>query len=526
MKKNDPVNLSTARVISDTFFVSAARIGMTILKPIRGILLGRILGPELYGILIIPVPYVQILTLLSNIGFNTAVIRLIPGYRQKGDPESARMIYRSAGLLTLGLSIVWSALLFVLARWIAIDISHRPDAFLPIRIYALIIPFLAINAFYAVAFLSMQRGRLRAGLSIVYGMANLILPICAILWRKNISLVLGGFLAAEIIGAILYAVFFHRNVLKDLATRAGETAKQAVSLARGAKEVFGFGFLFFFANLGWNLINSVDRIMVKFYLPAEELAFYGMAALIITALTIVSSTAGTALIPSLTAAVDKGDRQLFRKQIWNTTRLGLMVLIPAASILFTLSTDIYEIVLPRYISSAGPLRILVFIGFIDILCRTAWASLVAYGKGGKAAIAYISAASLNIVLNIVLIPRMGIVGAALATLSSFVALAIVLQAMMTAVSGVRSRITDLIHPLLISLVFPALGYVLAGAQNWIRVIVIILAGIAIFVVIALVTRLIRSEDIARVTEIIEKRPDGPLKKTAYSLLDILRKFTR
>lgn len=499
---------------------------MTILKPIRGILLGRILGPALYGLLIIPVPYVQIFTLLSNIGFNTAVIRLIPGYRQKGDPESARMIYRSAGLLTLGLSLVWSVLLFALASWIAIDISHRPDAVAPIRIYALIIPFLAINAFYAVAFLSMQRGRLRAGLSVVYGMVNLLLPICAILWRESVTLVLGAFLAAEVIGAILYAVFFHRNVLKDLATNTGDAVKQAVSMARGTKEVFGFGFLFFFANLGWNLINSVDRIMVKFYLPAEELAFYGMAALIITALTIVSSTAGTALIPSLTAALSKGDKGLFRKQIWNTTRLGLMVLIPAASILFTLSTDIYEIVLPRFISSAGPLRILVFVGFIDILCRTAWASLVAYGKGGKAAIAYIFAASLNIVLNISLIPRLGIEGAALATLSSFVALAIVLQVMMTTVSGVKSRITDILHPLLISLIFPALGYALAETGSWIRVIVISLAGITIFLVIALVTRLIRSEDLDRLSDILEKRPDGSLKKTVYSLLDILRKFTR
>ena len=87
-----PVDLSTAKVISDTFFVSFSRILVLILRPIRGIVLGRLLGPALYGILNIPVPYVNILKLFSNIGFNTAVLKLVPQYRQKGRPDLSRMI--------------------------------------------------------------------------------------------------------------------------------------------------------------------------------------------------------------------------------------------------------------------------------------------------------------------------------------------------------------------------------------------------------------------------------------------------
>ncbi len=519
MEKKDAVNLSTTQVISDTFFVSAAKIGMTVLKPIRGILLGRLLGPQLYGILSIPVPYVQILTLLSNIGFNAAVIKLIPGYRQQGRPDLARMIYRSAVFLTVALSIVWSVALFLLAGWIARDVAHNPEATAPIRIYALIIPFLAVNTFYAVAFLAMQRGRLKAGLSIAYGLVNLLLPIAAVLWREDVTVVLAGFLAAEVIGAVIYSVFFPGIAVKKIADKAA-------TLARGMKEIFGFGFLFFFATLGWNLISSVDRIMVKFYLPAEQLAYYAMASLIVTALTIVSSTAGTALIPSLTAATEKGDRALFRKQIWNTTRLGLLLLVPAGAVLFTLSTDIYAIVLPRYVASAGPLRILVFIGFIDILCRTAWASLVANGRGGMAAAAYILAASLNIVLNVVMIPRLGIEGAALATITSFVVLAVILQVMMSAVSKVRARIRDIVHPLAIALVFPALGYACASLAVWPRMLVVLLPGTLIFLLIALRSSLVRADDLTRLREILAEKPAGRLKDSGLALIDLAGRLHR
>ena len=54
MEEKGPVDLSTSKVISDTFFVSISKIGILLLKPIRGIVLGRILGPALYGMLNIP----------------------------------------------------------------------------------------------------------------------------------------------------------------------------------------------------------------------------------------------------------------------------------------------------------------------------------------------------------------------------------------------------------------------------------------------------------------------------------------
>ena len=105
MKNDAPVNLSTSQVISDTFFVSAARIGTTLLKPIRGIILARLLGPELYGVMSIPLPYVQIMTLLANIGFNTSIVKLAPDYLQKGRSDLARMIFRSTTVMTLARAI-------------------------------------------------------------------------------------------------------------------------------------------------------------------------------------------------------------------------------------------------------------------------------------------------------------------------------------------------------------------------------------------------------------------------------------
>ncbi len=511
MEREGPVNLSTSKVISDTFFVSASRIGVSLLKPVRGILLARLLGPSLYGILSIPFSYSNILTNLSNIGFTTAAIKLIPGYRQEGREDLAHLIYRSSIFLTVVLSTLWSILLFLFSRKLALDYAHEPAAVNPIRIYSLMVPFLAVNQFYAIAFLAVQRGKLRAAITFIYGVLNVLFPIVMVLFRHDVVLVIGGFLAAEVIGAVLFASIFHARALRPVRT-------DRLPLSRGIMEVFGFGFLFFIANMGWNMINSVDRIMIQHFLPAEQLGFYAQAVLVVSVLGIVASTSGTALVPSLSAARHAGDGATFKRQINNTARLIFMALIPASAMIFLLSGDLFELILSRYISAVGAIKILVFIGFVDILCRTGWAALVAYGKGGMASGAYIFALFLNIILNYFFIPRFGIKGAAAATLSSFLILAAVLQSMMWVVSRTRVRLTSLFHPLALSLVYPALGSVFPTLPGPARLILIPSIGTILYIILAALTGLVRRGDIAAASVRLRERPGSLPVRFALSAL--------
>jgi O-antigen/teichoic acid export membrane protein len=514
-----PVDLSTSKVISDTFFISGSKILVTLLKPIRSVILGRILGPALYGLLSIPVSYVQLLVLFSNIGFSMSVVKLVPEYLQKGREDLASMIYSAAVFLTLSLSTLWCILLIVFAPWLAENIAHQSEAAGPIRIYALIIPFLALNAFYAMAYIAVQRGKLRAGVTLAHGLLNVALPIAAVLWRRNVVSVIAGFLTAEVIGALLFTAYFHRKAIRSWTSSSGP-------LLRGIREVFGFGFLFFFASLGWNLINTVDRIMVKYYLPAEQLGFYSMAAIVITALSVISSTTGSALIPPLTALRISSGMDAFRRQIRSTARIVLIALVPVVVMIYLLAGDVISIVLPKFLPTAGVVKILVIVGIVDIFCRTGWASLAACSKGGPAASAYLFAALLNIVLNRMLIPRMGITGAAVATLVTFIVLAATLQTMMWIVSRARVSPLSLIHPLAISAVYLLLSLATGSISPWARVIIVLAAGTAFYILLAGQTGLIRRSDLETARRSLEPRGHVPHVRLALACLSTISRITR
>ena len=528
-----PVDLSTAKVISDTFFVSFSRILVLLMKPVRGIILGRLLGPALYGILNIPVPYVNILKLLSNIGFNTAVVKLVPAYRQKGRMDLARMILRSTAALTVTLGALWSILIVVLAPQIAERIAHRPDALNPIRLYALIIPFLAMNTFYISAYLAVQRGKLQGAITLWHGVLQVALPLAFILIRRSVTLVIGGLVAAEVIGTILFAVYLGRRGLAGFGGGTGPLARGAAGsgaetgpLGRGMREVWGFGRLFFFTDLGWMMIHSVDKLMVQNLLDIEQYGFYAMAALVITGLSTIATTGGIALVPSLTVARESGDAAAFRRQARNTARLGFIVLVPIVAMIIVLIGDFFAIVLPRFVPSVPVIRTLACIGFVLVFSRVAWATLVAYGRGTAASIAYIFAAVWNVAWNWILIPPYGIVGAAMATLSTFIVLALVLQILMYRVSREWVGIGGLIHAVLISLLFPILGWLMPGAGHLLRIISVTVTGCVLYGILSLVTRLVRAADLEKVTIALRPRAHVPHVHAALGLIGLLRRIAR
>jgi len=516
MVEKQGVELKTSKVITESFFTSSSRLIILMLKPVRGFILGRIFGPALYGLFSIPVPYIQILVLFSNIGFNTATLKLIPHYLQKNERSGIERIFGSSLFLTFMLSSLWCIFLVLLAPQIAERLAHTPEAVKPIRIYAMIIPFLALNTFFGTAFLAFQRGKLRAFVSIIYGLLNILLPIIVVLPTRSVNYAISALVSSEAVGTILFLIFFHGKVF-NLSTRIFR------ELRKGISEVFGFGFLFFFAGLGWNLINSVDRLMVKFYLPIENYGYYSMAALVITSLSVIASAVGSALIPTLTASVASEDSRTFRRIVNDTSRIAFMFIVPLVALIYSLTGDLFTLILPKFEPSVVVIRILVTVGLLDLFCRVGWATLVAYGKGAKAASAYIAAAVWNFIWNLVLIPRYGITGAALATTSSFLILAITLQGMMYRESRTAVRMKHLLHPLVVSILFPALAFALRGYNPILRLIVIPSIGSAMYIVFLVRTGLVKHSDINGARETLNPRKNVPHVKLALFALNLIEK---
>jgi hypothetical protein len=121
---------------------------------------------------------------------------------------------------------------------------------------------------------------------------------------------------------------------------------------------------------------------------------------------------------------------------------------------------------------------------------------------------------------------MGITGAAIATLVTFTSLAVILQAIMWSISRTRISPISLVHPALLSSVYPLLALAAGPLSPWTRVVIVMVAGSAVYKLLAALTGLIRKSDLETAAAALRQRGHVPHVRLALAGISLLDRITR
>jgi O-antigen/teichoic acid export membrane protein len=177
-----------------------------------------------------------------------------------------------------------------------------------------------------------------------------------------------------------------------------------------------FGGKTYAQNMAAHMHYRADIYLIAAFLNHAEIAFYSIGAGLAERCLMIPDAMGVVLYPHLTSSSDQQGAQLTARACRNTLLLGVLTAGPICLFGYPLISVMYgqaylPAIAPMYILMAG----VVFIGLTRILMRYL-TSINAHEHN-----AYIVAASAvaNICLNLILIPRYGIVGAAFSSLCTY-----------------------------------------------------------------------------------------------------------
>ncbi len=420
---------SNWRILRDTAILSGAGSLLTFMKPLRAVVLGRMLGPHAYGLFNIPLPYVQLLSIFANMGLSAAVLRAASVKIAEGREDAARAVYRRGLAAAFLSSIVWSGILSLLAPFLAGRLAGEPGASGLIILGAWMIPGLTLSALLSNMFLVYERGALLGLVRTIYTLLGLVLPVAFVIVFRQPYYVVLAFVIVEAAGAVIAFHQLHRNVITSKHPPAGSTEPVMGPL-------FRLAISFFFTNLGWMLINSVDRIMIQWYCATEVLGFYAIAVFFVNFLNIIPMNFSQVLTPRLTKSLTRKEAGDAWRSVQDTTRVVGILFVPV--VVFT-AVFAHEIIVflfsDRFAQAAVFLRVLAFIAMLNFVCKLSWSIIVSDSNPGWRSTAYVAAGVLNIALNFTLIPRYGGTGAAAASVLSFAVLAVILQVLLKRRTG-------------------------------------------------------------------------------------------
>ncbi len=373
----------------------------------NNVLLSRLLGPETLGIFASVIVIIELVYKIVNPGLDTSAIYFISNKRFNFKEYVSTYLLNSSVIILLGI-----CLLFILP-----NIKILLSFFESINLNVFSENFGGI-AFYFLAFLFYEFG-IKVPLGLLqfksYNKIQFLKPVilfillvsCFIFLKANLNLIL------IIVGSSFFipALFYWRWALPIEIKWNKEITRK--SLDYGTKVMLG--------NILQYLNYRADILLIGFFLTKTEVGWYYVSVLIAERLLFLTQATSTILLP----AASSSDEQ--REKTPLLSRLNFTVVLLGSTVIGICSYWIVPLLFSiKYFNSVLPL-VLILPGIISLsVSKLLSADLGARGLPQYSMYVSILNFILNIALNLILIPKIGIAGAALSSSVSYTA-ALVLQ---------------------------------------------------------------------------------------------------
>jgi glycosyltransferase involved in cell wall biosynthesis/O-antigen/teichoic acid export membrane protein len=182
-----------------------------------------------------------------------------------------------------------------------------------------------------------------------------------------------------------------------------------------------FGVKAYVAQIFFYLVLRVDQVLVAHYAGYRQLGLYALATTVAELLWLLTDPLAGAMIPHVVRARTGDDRRLS----FSTARLSLSILMIAAIGGWFLAPLVIPVVYGTGFAGAVPALRLLLPGVVALgTTKSLGSVLVKEGRMLTVSVLGLSALGLNIVLNLALLPRIGIRGASIASSVCYAGLAL------------------------------------------------------------------------------------------------------
>lgn len=371
------------------------------------------LGKDSFGILVLLTSLVGYFSILE-FGFSAAIIKSITEVSAKKDYEGLKKITSTAFLVFLMIGILGALLIILSAHWI-IGILHIPQN----------LQLTALNAFYisslsflvsmiTVVFISIpsafQRMDIINSRNIFLGVLNSVGSIILLMLGFHLLAVVLWNVAISALATIIFFILI-RKVFPGTSFSLKFDKKVFLKL-------FKFGGFKFISNISGQIIFQLDRLLIGIFQPISSLTFYNPPlSLVQKSFSSLLNITGAAF-PAVTQSDALGDMERIRQLYLRMSRLIAFIMFPALAIFFIGAESLMNIWLgPEFARESAPVLRIFAIAYLFIAFSAA-PVVVSEGmnKPKIPAIFGSLGAIINLIAALILIPKFGITGAALALL--------------------------------------------------------------------------------------------------------------
>jgi O-antigen/teichoic acid export membrane protein len=418
------------------FFLFLGAASASIILAVSAILMGRFLGPELYGqynlVLVIP----SLLLLFTDLGINAGITKFVANLRAEGKYERVPAIIRHGMLSRIAIGVIVLVLSLIFATYFALLIN-RPEFTFYIQIASFSLIFQVILSTSNSAFVGLDKSEYCALTTIVRAVLTTMLQVALVFFSFSVAGALIGLVGGFVIAAILSSFILFIRLLKPT------TRRNAMNpLYESGHQIFAY-----LARYGMPVYVSVvligffplyQQVILAFFSSDMAIGNFRAAYNFVSLLTVISSSLTTALLPAF-SKLELAKPEVLNAFFNKANKYASLIIVPITFSVIIFSSPIVQFLYgpnytsaPIFLSLSCSVYLLSIIGYLTLLSM--------FNGLGKTRIT-MNVTLVNLVILLALSPLLAaiynVVGVILASLVSTVVATVYAAAVATRRFGIR-----------------------------------------------------------------------------------------
>ncbi len=505
------VNHALQRIARGTGIVFAGTIISMFFGFLSRALIARYFSVGEYGVFNLALTVLSIALVVATLGFQNSLPREVAYYRER-EPSRVRNLISTALTIALLNSLIWAIILFLEAESIS-QIFKDERLVYALRIIVFALPFWALIA--VITSISRGFGRVREQVyfqNIVYPTVFLVLVVLGAVLSFSFTYVFFAYVTAQILTLLALTFDIWKIKLFEF--------KILLNLRLG-RELILFSLPLLFVGILDFVMTWADTLMLGYFKSSEVVGIYNAASPLARLIPVFLGSAAVVYSPIATSLYAQGKVREMGRVYQILTKWIFLLTLPIFSVMFLFPEATVKFFFgEKYVSSAPVLQILALGFMFHTFLGLNGLSLVVIGQPKLNMIGDTFAVISNVVLNILLIPKYGMVGAGVATAVSYFVANVFRSIWLYQRVGIHPFSWNYVKPLIIS--FFLLGLIqslhLKVPNIW-YAIPVLLVFLIVYGFLVLLSRSVDREDVELLLA-IEKRLGVDLGK----MKKILRKF--
>jgi O-antigen/teichoic acid export membrane protein len=365
----------------------------------------HIMGAGVLGTFTLSFTVMQLVSILALLGLDNLLIRKVAAARAANDAVAFKKAYHSSSKITAISSLLFALLMYFLSPFIAEVIFNKPLLAEHLQVMSASLPPFVWITLHAGAFRGAKNMIGFTLFKTVLPLLNTLLILIA--WKLNIEFTpVLGFTTSSIVVAFFYVLSWRK--FSGIELVKARTPFQWKEMLKESLPMMMTGSIFF-------ILNWIDNIAIGIYWSEASVGLYDTAFKISSASAAILMAVNAIQAPTFAEIQSTHDHQRLKSYVYNSTRLLFYATAPITIGILIFPEFLLGLFGKEFATAGSSLQILALGNFINCITGSVGILLMMTGHQEQYNRIIMVAAILGISLNFLLVPTMGIVGAAISS---------------------------------------------------------------------------------------------------------------